>query len=186
MSSNHSSDLILKFSEAVLKETENNSDDSGRWSLERIKKYQFDDMYYTEVNGEIANMTFHKWYGDYLRVAVNSYTLKKYRKDVFRPVWKKDGYMDHANKLYGDKVKGYFCTFFPKNSKIASVVKVFQKPEGKRSFKFGGKDEGWLGKFELITDEPIIFRHVPQHIISAHCSGDQEENKKELLSILTL
>jgi hypothetical protein len=185
LSSNHSLKLIEDFSKSVKAEKEISQDDSQRWDMDRIIKYQFDDLYYTEVDGKIVNMTFHKWYGDYLRIAINSYTLKEYRKQVFRPVWKKGGYLDMANELYGDKVKGFFCTFYPKNEKIQSVIKVFQKNLGKRSFGFGGVESGWLDRFELITKDPILFRYVPQHIVYCNISGTPQKNQDELLRIIS-
>ncbi len=182
--SNPSFELIEHFSLEVNKESDLVEDDKGRWDIDRMKRYKFDEYLYTTIDGKIVNMTFNKWYGNFLRVGINSYTLSEYRGQVFRPLWKKGGYMDLTHKKHESNADGYFCTFYPKNSKIKSVIKMLQKKTPNRSFTFGGTSSGWLSKFHIHGDTPITFRFVPQYISYANNKGSETENYTALIAIL--
>lgn len=152
--------------------------------MKRIDSYGFDECLYSEINGKIVNMTFNKWYGDFLRVGINSYTLKEYRSIIFRPLWRENGYLDLTHNKNKEKVKAYFCTYYAKNNKISSVVKMLKRKGDQRNLSFGGKSAGWLNRFNIINESPILFRNVPQYISMANNLGDEEINGRELLSQL--
>ena len=129
-------------------------------------------------------MAFNKWYNNYLRVGINSYTLTPYRSLVFRPLWKKGGYMDITHRKHKNKAVGYFCSYFMKNNKLKSVIKMLQKKKEERSFHFGGQASGWLNRFYIYDNNPIYFRNVLQYISYANNKGDTEVNYKKLFDIL--
>jgi len=182
-SSTSFSSIVTDFSRQVISEAEH-EDDRQRWNLNRIAKYGFDDIFYTTIDGDVANVTFHKRYGRFLRVGINSYTLKRYRTKVVRPIWKTGGYLDESLRHSSFKPLGFFCTYYVKNRKIAAVVEGLKagKPQ---YFSFGGLPAGWLSRFKILQDSPIDFRNVPQYISYANLHGDEEENYRTLIASLT-
>ena len=159
-------------------------DDQNRWNMERIIKYRFDECLYTKVGYKIVNMTFNKWYSDYLRVGINSYTLTPYRDLVFRPLWKEGGYMDMTHEKHKKKALGYFCSYFMKNNKLKNVIKMLKKSSKNRNFNFGGQASGWLSRFYIGSNNPIYFRNVFQYISYANNNGDAEANYTKLINLL--
>jgi hypothetical protein len=184
LSSDLSFELVEIFSEQVNREVSLNYDDKARWTIDRIKKYNFDECLYTKVDGSIVNMTFNKWYGDFLRIGINSFTLKDYRNLVFRPIWQENGYMDLTHERHKKNARGYFCTFYAKNRKIKSVVNMLSRNKEKRAFSFGGQRSGWLTSFKIYQTEPILFRNVPQYISYCNNIHDLLTNLKALNEIL--
>ena len=182
--SNPSLDVIELFANSVQSDSNIGIDDQQRWSMDRIIKYEFDECIYTKVNDKIVNMTFNKWYNNFLRIGVNSYTLSNHRSVVFRPIWKKGGYLDIIHKKNKNKVFGYFCTYYPKNNKIHSVIKMFNKKSDIRNFSFSGQSPGWLNRFYIYDPNPIYFRNVYQFISYANHIGSAEINYKKLIKTL--
>ena len=178
-------DVIENFVNSVRSDSNIEKDDQERWDMDRIVKYKFDECLYTKVNGKIVNMTFNKWYNDFLRVGVNSYTLTPYRSVVFRPIWKEGGYLDIVHNANKNRVIGYFCTYYPKNNKIQSVVKMLNKQKEKRNFSFSGQSPGWLNNFYIYNPNLIYFRNVFQFISYANNKGKAEINYKNLIKTLT-
>ncbi len=170
---------VIKFSKLVAEDGAS-EDDIERWRLNRIDNYKYDYQVSTYYNGELSALLFYKWYGNFLRINIGQYLLKKNKKYLHRwPFYPNGG----CFKLIQENVKkplGYFGTFYTKNKKLSSLVKML------KSNKHRGlsRPKTEWDNFAIYQNEPITFRYVPQWIMYYNQKGDLNNNLKTLYNIL--
>ena len=170
---------VIKFSKLVAEDGAS-EDDIERWSLNRIDNYKYDYQVSTYYKGELSALLFYKWYGNFLRVNIGMYILKKYRKYLHRWQFYPDGGCFKLIQNNVEKPAGYFGTFYAKNKKLTSLVKMLRSNKHRG---FSRPKTEW-DNFAIYQNEPITFRYVPQWIMYYNQIGNTEENLELLYKIL--
>lgn len=150
-------------------------DDCYRWLPYKTQNYN--DMCFIIMDGKPVNISFTRYYGDFMRVGIGTYTLRDYRLKVRNPLLcKKQGHF--LQIMDRNKALGYFISYYAKNPTIAAVVKMLKK---KRHFDGFSESPTYHSEF-AVRDEPIIFHSVPQSI--AYRNNSEDDNYNKLIELI--
>jgi hypothetical protein len=138
------------------------------WKFSRIKwnKTKFTALHGVFIDGDLACISGSKLYGrnkNYLRVGMDYYVLKRFRKVCRSWLWKPQGLIETS--LSEQKNIDYsFVSIYPHNSRLHNWCKALIRGERYGQIGNGNEHIDLLQSYTM-EDDTIILNGVPQYIL---------------------